>query len=187
MAEASRDTKNRSMFSDGFTERRDLEQYFWTQETVHKLMDALRYQYDPCCLGTPSLAHAWHVEEKRAEWLFDIDERFDYLPKFRYYDIRAPEDVDESFRIVICDPPFFYIPMEQIFAAVERICKGDFNTKILIGFLKREESTLLKTFAPFGLTRTNFPLEYAHVKANKWTNYALYSNIDLPGIKRIRK
>ena len=179
--------KNRSMFSDGFTERRDLEQYFWTTETVHKLMTALRYQFDPCCLGTPSLAYAWYFEENRSEWLFDIDERFNYLPKFRYFDIRSPENVDETFRIIVCDPPFFYIPMKEIFTAVETICKGDYNTKILIGFLKREETTLLKTFAPFQLTRTNFPLEYAHVKPNKWTNYALYSNIDLPGIKRVRK
>jgi hypothetical protein len=186
--EASRKTAtNRSMFSEGFTERRDLEQYFWTTECVHKLMYALRYQFDPCCLGTPSLAHAWHFEENRSEWLFDIDERFNYLPKFRYFDIRSPENQDETFRVVICDPPFFYIPLEQIFAAVEMICKGDFSTKILIGFLKREEATLLKTFAPFRLSRTNFSLEYAHVKSNKWTNYALYSNIDLPGIKRIRK
>ncbi|CAB4038258.1 Hypothetical predicted protein, partial [Paramuricea clavata] len=108
------------------------------------------------------------------------------LTTYQSSDILTPENQDETFRVVICDPPFFYIPMAQIFEAVEMICKGDFSTKILIGFLKREEATLLKTFAPFRLSRTNFPLEYADVKSNKWTNYALYSNIDLPGIKRIR-
>lgn len=36
----------------------------------------------------------------------------------------------------------------------------------------------------FNLERTSFELEYATVKANRWDNYALYSNVDLPFIKR---
>eukprot|EP01034_Spumella_vulgaris_P029174 gene29174-36176_t len=55
----------------------------------------------------------------------------------------------------------------------------------MIGFLKREERQLLEVFRDFNLKQTNFQLEYATVKPNKWKNYALYSNVDLPGIKRI--
>ena len=33
--------KSRSMFPDGFKERTDLEQYFWTEETVNRLLIAL--------------------------------------------------------------------------------------------------------------------------------------------------
>lgn len=82
MTDILADAKNRSMFSDGFTERRDLEQYFWTKETVHKLLNAFHYQIDPLCLGTSSLAHVLEAKEKRSEWLFDIDERFRYLFNF---------------------------------------------------------------------------------------------------------
>lgn len=81
------------------------------------------------------------------------------------------------------DPPFFYIPMQRIFEAVAHVARGDFNTKLLIGFLKREEGSLLKHFAPFKLRRTTFEMQYTHVKPNKWRNYALYANVSLPGIR----
>jgi len=176
-------SSSRSMFPEGFVERRDLEQYFWTEETVMRLMKALEYTPDCCCLATPSLAQGMHVTG-REETLLDIDTRFEYLPKFRYWDIQCPSPVGETFRVVVFDPPFFYIAMDQLFKAVTEVCNGHTSTKLLIGFLKREEPLLLKTFAPFKLRQTNFPLEYATVKPNKWRNYALYANVDLPGIRR---
>jgi hypothetical protein len=176
----------RSMFPRGFRERRDLEQYFWNQQTVHQLMKAVECEYEGtvCCMSTPSLAHAFYMCE-RSETLLDIDSRFAYLPKFRHFDIQHPTVADsEENRIVVFDPPFFYIPMEELFNAVKTICRGDFGTKLLIGFLVREEAALLTTFAPFNLKRTRFPLEYANVKPNKWRNYALKSNVDQRGNQR---
>ena len=77
------------MFADGFVERRDLEQYVWTRATVEKLVLALQYYSDLCCMATPSLAQGmWEVG--REERLLDIDNRFDYLPGFKYWDIRFP-------------------------------------------------------------------------------------------------
>ena len=38
----------------------------------------------------------------------------------------------------------------------------------------------------FGLEKTGLELEYATVKKNRWENYGLYSNIDLPMIKRLK-
>lgn len=87
--------------------------------------------------------------------------------------------------MIVVDPPFFYVPMAQLLAAVLLTCNGDTSTKLMLGFLKREEPLLLHTFKQFNLKRTKFVLEYAHVKPNKWRNYALYSNVDLPGIKRL--
>lgn len=180
----------RHMFSNGFVERHDLEQYFWTIATVEKLCRALSYDPNLCCLATPSLAQAFHqLDPQQDVRLLDIDTRLSYLPGFRYWDIRNPEPLgeSESFRVVVFDPPFFYIPMEQLHSAVLEVCKGDTKTKLLIGFLVREQASLLDLFKDFGLSRTKFVLEYATVKPNKWCNYALYSNVDLPGIKRIRK
>lgn len=176
---------SRSMFADGFTERYDLEQYFWTEDTVNRLLKSLEFMDNCCCLTTPSLGEGF-FRIGREEVVLDIDTRFDYLPKFRYFDIRAPVAQEEDFRIIILDPPFFYLSMEQIYNSVLAITKGNFDTKILIGFLKREEKTLLTTFKKFNLRETNFKLEYATTRPNKWKNYALYSNIDLPNIKRIK-
>lgn len=184
----NRENKNilrstRSMFEDGFTERYDLEQYFWSKDTVDRLIYSLAYMSDCCCLTTPSLGHGFY-EVGREEVVLDIDRRFDYLPKFRYFDILLPVSIEETFQVIIMDPPFFYIPIEKIYEAVLTITKGCTKAKLMIGFLKREEDTLLRVFKEFNLKPTDFPLEYATVKPNKWKNYVLYSNVDLPGIKR---
>ncbi len=186
----------RSMFgSDGFTERRDLEQYFWTENTINAIKLALQSTFDAdsrLCLCTPTVAHSFWIENGVAVSLLDLDTRFEYLPKFRYFDLRFPSATDlepecSMWRVIVFDPPFFYIPMDVLHKAVIYICKGNVKqTKLLVGFLKREERHLLDTFKEFNLKRTNFPLEYAHVKSNKWVNYAMYSNVDLPGIKRFK-
>lgn len=175
---------NRSMFDGGFGERFDLEQYFWTENTVQRLLNALEYVGDCCCLTTPSLGVGFH-QIGREEVVLDVDNRFDFLPKFRYFDLRFPTQQDEVFQIIVMDPPFFYIPLQVIKDAVMSITNGDTSVKLMIGFLKREENALLSHFQEFNLRETNFILEYATVKPNKWKNYSLYSNIDLPGIKRL--
>ncbi|KAL2634209.1 hypothetical protein R1flu_005688 [Riccia fluitans] len=181
----------RHMFSDGFVERHDLEQYFWTRSTVDALCRALTFESALCCLSTLSIAQAFWVQVDRCVPLLDIDTRFSYLPGFRYWDLRdipsLPIDEGEAFRVLVFDPPFFYISMNDLHRAVLAVCKGNTKTRLLIGFLVREEANLLKVFKDFNLVRTKFVLEYATVKPNKWRNYALYSNDDLPGINRIRK
>eukprot|EP00892_Ulva_mutabilis_P009842 jgi/Ulvmu1/722/UM010_0094.1 len=178
----------RTMFPRGFVERRDVEQYFWTRSTVHRLIKALEHLPDCCCMAAPSLAVGMHIAG-RDERLLDIDRRMDFLPGFQYWDIQAPVRVSacsgQAFRVIIFDPPFFYVSMAQLYAAVLVACKGDTSTKLMLGFLRREEPLLMATFKQFKLRPTKFVLEYANVKPNKWRNYALYSNVDLPGIKRL--
>ncbi len=167
-------------------ENHKYEQYFWTRETVNGLLEACQLMPEFCCLTTPSLAHASH-ELGQEKTLLDIDQRFNYLPKFQYYDVRQPYQLEESFRLIVLDPPFFSVPIEEFRKAVDVITNGDYGTKILIGFLKREEKRLIQAFQDYGIKKTNYPLKYASIKPNKWRNFALYSNVDLPGIKRQKK
>lgn len=83
--------QSRSMFADGFKKRYDLEQYFWTEDTVKRLLASLEFMESCCCLTTPSLGVGFH-NIGREEVVLDIDTRFDFLPKFRYFDIRAPTE-----------------------------------------------------------------------------------------------
>lgn len=69
--------------------------------------------------------------------------------------------------------------------ATEKITGNNYDTKIIIAYLIRYEHALLKSFKKYGISETSTKLEYAGVKENKWGNFALYSNVDLPGIKRI--
>ena len=141
------------------------------------------FEEKTCCLTTPSLGHAWH-KEGRDEYVLDIDRRFAYLPKFTYFDVRDPHPLSSSFRLLILDPPFFLIPIEEVRKAVDVLTKHDYSTKILIAFLLRGEKRLRTAFKEYRLVPTHFKLEYASIKPNKWSNFRLYSNIDLPGIKR---
>jgi len=88
---------------------------------------------------------------------------------------------------LVIDPPFFIIPIEQVKEAVDKITDNNYNTKIVIAFLKRAEKRLRTAFADYNLVPTKFKLQYASIKPNKWSNFVLYSNIDLPGIKRIKE
>jgi hypothetical protein len=175
-------------FNGSLEENHQWEQFFWTKQVVDNLAKSLKYQFveKTCCLTTPSLAHKFH-EDGRDEVLLDIDKRFDYLPKFHYYDITDPDDVDGDFRLLVMDPPFFLIPVEKIREAVDQITDNNYDTKIIISFLKRSEQRLRIAFKPYKLVPTKFQLEYVSIKPNKWSNFVLYSNIDLPGIKRIKE
>jgi len=134
----------------------------------------------------PSIAHAFN-ENGRNEVLLDIDKRFDYLPKFKYYDVRDPTDLNCDFRLLILDPPFFIIPIEIVRLAVDKLTNNNYNTKIMIAFIKRGEKRLRQAFKEYNLVPTHFPLEYASIKPNKWSNFVLYSNIELPGIKKMKE
>jgi hypothetical protein len=66
------------------------------------------------------------------------------------------------------------------------VAKGNPNVKLLISFMIRDEQKVKSAFSIFNLERTSFELEYATVKPNRWDNYALWSNVDLPMIKRLK-
>lgn len=139
-----------------FVERHDLEQYFWTDKTVDGIRHALQYYDDICCLTTPTLVHAYHGA-RNDQVLLDIDERFDYLPRFRRFDVLDPQpEPDENFSIIVIDPPFFYIPMAQIKQAVLTVTRGRTDVPLLIGFLKRGEMELLEALATLVSRRPSF-------------------------------
>ena len=150
---------NKDIFDNKLTEKRELEQYFWTSKTVKDILNACQYITDTCCFTTPSLAHAFH-EEGREEKLLDIDERFKYLPRFEKFDIKNPHSMDESFNIIVIDPPFFNISTKELFDATNIITNNDYSTNIIIAYLKRFEYPLLETFKPYGISETNLMPEY---------------------------
>lgn len=173
------------VFGNTKTENHNYEQFFWTETTVNKLISALEFVPDRCCLTTPSLAHGW-FNLGQDELCLDIDKRFDYLPKFHYYDVCYPYklELEDTFRIIVLDPPYFVVPIEEFRNAIDVLTNNNYKTKILLAFLHREEKRLLAAFKPYNLKPTKFPLEYASIKPSKWHNFCLYSNADFPGIKR---
>jgi hypothetical protein len=180
-------SKASDVFNGNMSEKHELEQYFWTTKIVKTILNATQYLYtECCCFATPSLAHVFHQSGKD-QVLLDIDTRFSYLPRFERFDITMPHSPNGAgnFEILVIDPPFCGITTEQLYRATEIITGGNHDTKIIIAYLVRYEHALLNSFKDYGISETSTKLEYAGVKENKWGNFALYSNVDLPGIKRI--
>lgn len=175
------------VFMGKIKEKTEYEQFFWSKNVVDSIIHSIGCEYTEkiCCFTTPSVAHQMHMNGQD-EVLLDIDKRFEYLPKFKYYDAYDPKNLKEDFRLLIIDPPFFVIPIEQIKKAVDVITKNDYNTRILIAYIKRNEKRLRLAFKEYKLFPTSFPLEYISIKSNKWSNFVLYSNIELPKIKRLK-
>ena len=87
------------------------------------------------------------------------------------------------------DPPFFYITLEQMAHAVTVLTNGSKakgGCKLLISFMLKDEPRVKQAFKAFNLERTNLELEYATVQPNRWSNYCLWANTDLPMIKRVK-
>ena len=57
----------------------------------------------------------------------------------------------------------------------------------MISFMQKDELRVKQAFREFNLERTNLELEYATVGPNRWQNYSLWSNTDIPMIKRLKK
>ena len=189
---------------DNFRERRDLEQYFFTKNVISKLITSLTMRYSTqeeleekvCLICAPSLSKAFHDQLGYNVACLDIDKRFEDLPGFIYFDLANPKDCQDprvlknQFEIIIFDPPFFYLTLDQMAWAIKVV--SSYSThfeqmKIGFSFMTRDVNQVKNSFRQFALEKTNLELEYATVKPNRWENYGWYSNTDLPMIKRLKK
>ena len=93
----------------------------------------------------------------------DCDERFGYLQGFRAYNLYRPQWLEESFGLIVCDPPFWNLSLAQLFAAVRLLAHHDTAQPLLICYLTRRASNVCGTFARFGLEATGFHPTYLTV------------------------
>jgi hypothetical protein len=166
-----------------FTENKDIEQYFFTENVLSSLVDALTYEDDILCLCTPAVADAFYRLKNRVVHCLDIDDRFSYLPGFVKYDILNPTEIELTPKVIIVDPPFFKMNLIDLYKCIDFLTKGDKTTKVLFAFVSREEKSLFHAFKTYNLKATKFKLEYQSVDPTKWSNYGLYSNYEFNKIK----
>jgi predicted methyltransferase len=112
---------------DNFLEKRDVEQYLFTEETTDKLIQRIIQKfpqeeiYDNVLLiGLPSLATKLNKMGVRVR-LIDIDERFNYLPDFINMDLNKPDSskheiltAKNKIKLIMIDPPFFALPLFRV-------------------------------------------------------------------------
>ena len=111
----------------------------------------------------------------------DIDNRFNYLPKFINCDITKQDLIlPDNFvpNIIIVDPPFFKMKLYDLYNCIDKITKKNKKTKLVFAFIIREDKNLLNIFKEYKLKLTKFPLEYRGVDKTKWGNYGIYTNFE---------
>lgn len=111
---------NMSIMPDNFRERRDLEQYFFTKNTIEQFITSFTMAVENpedlekklCLICAPSLAKAFYDQLGLKITICDIDTRFKDLPGFHYFDLQNPVPFENEFEYILFDPPFFYISLE---------------------------------------------------------------------------
>ncbi len=158
-------------------ERHANEQYFFDGPTCRRLAELLAGFARPCCLCAPLVAQAL-VARHRPVWLLDIDRRFASVPGFVEWNVCRPRRLDVDFDVILCDPPFFKVGLQQLFAALRMLGRYDFGRRLMISYLVRRSGALLATFARFGLRPTGVRLGYLSVQSCAKNEIELYANWD---------
>lgn len=172
---------------ENILENKQMEQYFFTENVLRNLVDALEFEDDILCLCTPAVADSFYKLKDRVITCLDIDDRFNYLPGYIKYDLLNPKPIDFKPKVIIVDPPFFGINLVDLYNCVELLTQCDKTTKIIFAFVQREERALFAIFKSYNLKSTKFKLEYQTVDPTKWSNYGLYSNYEFSKIKFYKK
>ena len=133
-------------------EKHELEQYFWTRDTITHLADFASSYERVCCLCAPTLGAELGRRGCKVTNL-DRDNRFEGTPGYRPYDLYRPERLEQSegFDLIICDPPFYCVTLAQMFTALRLLADFRLDTPLMIGYLKRRERAVLGTFTTWGL------------------------------------
>jgi len=159
-------------------EQHEYEQYFFDRPTLAHLANFIEQEFTrPCCLCAPLLGQAL-VERGVAVTILDRDERFARLPGFRWYNLFRPEWLEETFDLIVCDPPFFQVSLSQLFTAIRILSHYNLNQPLLVSYLRRRSINLLGVFNPFNLLPTGYSPGYQTVQALERNEVEFFSNLD---------
>ena len=163
------------------SENKELEQFFFSENVLKQIINTFQYEDNILCLCTPSVADAFWKLKNKEVLCIDIDNRFNYLPKFINCDITKEEiKLPDNFvpELIIVDPPFFKMKLIDLYNCIEKITNKNKKTKLIFAFVIREDKSLLSIFKDYNLQLTKFPLEYRGVDKTKWGNYGIYTNFE---------
>ena len=158
-------------------ELHELEQYFWDAQTLDSLADvAARFEY-PCCLCAPMLGRV--LSDRGIEHrVLDADERFAEDPNYAQFDLYRPLWRDETYGVILCDPPFWKVSLSQLFAAIRLLSHHDFEQPLAICYPARRARNLCGTFARFGLEPTGYFPGYLTVQELERNRIEFFANFE---------
>ena len=152
------------------------EQYFFTPQTLEALARFLQRYDRVCVLCAPMLGQAL-AQAQRNVRLLDIDERFSGVDGYRSWDLHRPEYLGETYDIIVCDPPFFNVPLSRLFRAIRVLALERFDQPLLLSYLRRRSQAVLGTFSPFLLEPTGFCPTYVTVQRVGRNDVEFFGNL----------
>jgi hypothetical protein len=162
------------------------EQYFFDPPTLARLAGFLSGYARPCVLCAPLLGREAAARGLPVR-LLDLDERFAAVPGFRRFDLYRPEYLEETFDLIICDPPFFRVSLSQLFTAIRTLSHFDYAQPLLVSYLTRRGANLMGTFSRFGLAPTGFRPTYQTVDTRGRNAIEFYGNLGEAAHARLRE
>jgi len=151
------------------------EQYFFDAPTLSRLADFVGSFERPCCLCAPMLGREL-ARRERGVTVLDADRRFADVPGFVEWDLTRPRHLEQTFDLIVCDPPFFNVSLSKLFAAIRMLCHFDLGRRVMISYPVRREGAILGTFARFGLAPTGYHPSYLTVQKCEKNDIAFYAN-----------
>jgi hypothetical protein len=152
------------------------EQYFFDSITLKHLTSFLNRFDRIATLCAPMLGQSL-VKEKHPVTILDIDERFNNVPGFLYWNIYKPEWLYTTFGIIVCDPPFFNVSLSQLFKAIRMLSHNNFDQPLLISYLRRRKDAVSGSFNPFKLQPTGFYPSYVTVQKIERNEIEFFGNL----------
>lgn len=156
-------------------ENHALEQFFYDDETLRRLMTVAKRYERPLFMCNPSLASAWERDVGTEYLLLDCDLRFKKLLKhFRAFDLRRPFQVRFKYDVVFVDPPFANVSPQEVKRAVDLIAvdESQKSAPVYIAYNGDREDALLEAFD--ASARMGRALGYKSVKEDMQARIFLY-------------
>ncbi len=158
-------------------ERHEAEQYFWDAQTLKTLLDVAGVFDFPCALCAPLLGRALD-ERGIASRSLDFDERFATDENYAHFDLYRPLWRDETYGVILCDPPFWKVSLSQLFAAIRLLGHHSFEQPLAICYPTRRAKNICGTFAKFGLEPTGYFPGYLTVQELERNRIEFFANFE---------
>lgn len=160
-------------------ERHELEQYFFDPVSVERVVEIASFFDRPCLLCAPTIGSAMAKLDRPATTL-DIDDRFADVPGFRRWDLTRPTYLQETFDLIICDPPFLNVSLRELRQAIRVLSHFDNATPLMVSYPIRRKDALLRVFADFEIVPTGFRPKFATLEASERGEIEFFANFALP-------
>ena len=166
-------------------ELHEREQYFFDEPTQRHLAQFARGFSHPCCLCAP-LVGQMLAQQNVTATVLDYDDRFSPVPGFQCYDLQRPQALQQNFGLIICDPPFFNVSLTQLFDVIRLLSHFNYQQPILLCYLRRRTSSVLRAFNRFNLAPTGYFPRYQTVSSIERNEIEFFGNLDEQSLQKLR-